>query len=88
MSGDQPGWVECVFSDAHGCRWSVIEKLPVVCDAELDRTSDYPQPGVLGCEVVSQSAGVARVTTRRPWGIESTDGTDEFEVPTELLVEW
>lgn len=40
----QPGFVECQFSDRFGYNWTLIEKLPVVTDANLWRDSQFPQP--------------------------------------------
>ena len=50
-----------------------------------EEASTYPQPGVIGCEVLAQwrdSSGteLVRVTTERPDAIESTEGLSEFIV--------
>jgi hypothetical protein len=86
-SDDQPGWVECTLVDFHGRRWSFIEKIPVVTEAMLGPEGEYPQPGVLACEVLERWADQARIDTRRPFGIESREGAYQFDVATSLLVE-
>ena len=83
----QPGWVECQLVDAHGRRWSFIEKVPVVTLADLDPTSGYPQPGVIACEVLERDGEVARIDTARPWGVIAVGGETRFEVATTALVE-
>ena len=83
----QPGIVECHLVDAHGRCWSFHEKVPVVTLAPLDEQSEYPQPGIIACEVVSRREGIAHVDTTQPWGIESTEGETQFDVPESLLVE-
>jgi len=49
---EQPGFVECRLLDAHGKEWTFISKLPYVTLADLDGSSDYPQPGTLECELI------------------------------------
>jgi hypothetical protein len=90
VSDDQPGFVECRFSDASGKEWSVIEKLPVLTSANLWSDSEFPQPAFIACEIVSRSqngAGreTARISTETPWAIEATDGTNSFEVFAQQL---
>ncbi|MDI3282264.1 hypothetical protein [Polyangium sp. 15x6] len=83
----QPGWVECHLIDAHGRRWSFLEKVPVVTLAPLDEQSEYPQPGIVACEVLTRRGGIARIDTAQPWAIESTEGETQFDVQESLLVE-
>ncbi|MDI1448473.1 hypothetical protein [Polyangium sp. 6x1] len=84
----QPGWVDCHLIDVHGRRWSFFEKVPIVTEALLDEQSEYPQPGVIHCKLISQCAGIARIDTTEPWGVESVEGETQFDVPESLLVEW
>lgn len=79
----QPGLVECEFADAEGRIHKIVEKIPLVTAADLWRDSTYPQPGSVACEVLrkwSDEHGreLARITTDRPWSIESTEGLSEF----------
>ncbi|MDC0747452.1 hypothetical protein [Polyangium mundeleinium] len=83
----QPGWVECHLIDAHGRRWSFLQKVPIVTEAALDQQSEYPQPGILACEVVTRHEGVVRIDTTQPWDIDSIEGEKQFDVQESLLVE-
>jgi len=81
----QPGWVESQFIDAGGRCHTVRDKVPGFTDACLGPDSDYPQPGQLRCEILSESLGadgirLVRITTARPCDIESTEGLSEFVV--------
>ena len=89
----QPGWVECRFVDAAGRTHIFVEKVPVVSDENLDATSAYPRPGVLGCQPVGSRAGaegqeIIIVETVQPWGIESKAGETRFEVVREQIIEF
>jgi len=88
----QPGIVECKLVDAWGREWSFIEKVPVVSLADLDASSNYPQPGVIGCLVVERrqhadGREVVIIDTEEPWCIESTTGEHQFDVVPEQLIE-
>jgi hypothetical protein len=81
----QPGWVECVLRDTASREWKFIEKAPVVSDALLDATTDFPRLGVIACEIVNQwtdESGRTRcvIDTERPWGIATENGQTQFEV--------
>jgi hypothetical protein len=89
----QPGVVECEFLDAHGRRWTFIDKPPIISFEDLDARTTYPRPGVIACEIVGRkqdAAGrkVILVDTARPWCVESVDGSMRFEVLETSLVEW
>jgi hypothetical protein len=84
-NASQPGWVECVLRDASGREWIVAGKLPIFTSAPLDAASNYPQPGVIACEVVREwtdEGGRRRciINTERPWDIEAKGGETQFEV--------
>ena len=81
----QPGWVECEFTDANGKVHTLVDKVPVFSAEHLWRDSVYPQPGLVGCQVLSRSEDpqgrkLARVTTEKPDGVESVKGVSEFVV--------
>src|SRR5262245_12633677 len=87
-----PGWVECTFVEASGREVRLVEKVPVVTEADLGPDSHYPQPGIIACEVLgthrdSEGRDLATISTVEPWGIESAEGRTEFEVPCEQLLE-
>lgn len=89
----QPGIVECQLEDAHGRRWSFVEKTAIVSSEHLDAQTSYPQRGVVAAEVIHRSIDAAgreviRINTERPWHVESVDGVTQFEVLPESLVEW
>ena len=86
-----PGWVECVLTDASGRQWSIIDKFPIFSnDMDMNKDSQYPQPGLLACEIVGEKVDgkgrkIAVVNTDKPWGVESIDGTTIFEVLHEQI---
>jgi hypothetical protein len=87
-----PGWVECRFFDASGTEHRVQEKAPVVTSADISAASSYPQPGVVACTVLRRDVAadgheIVSVTTEQPYGIQSTDGRNRFDVPADSLVE-
>jgi hypothetical protein len=86
----QPGIVECEFADARGRRWRFIEKSAVISSTPLDGETVYPQPGIIGCEIIGRSRdAVGRelilVDTERPWGVASVEGSMRFEVRPDTL---
>jgi len=86
-----PGWVEVVLYDAGGSKWTFVEKVPVVSAENLNEASEYPRAAAIECEVVpdpavSAAAGLVRIDTSRPWGIETKDGTSTFIVYHSQLV--
>lgn len=89
----QPGWVECSFTDAAGKPHAFEEKVPVVSVEDLDARSEYPRPGIIGCQVVGTRVGsdgreLVTVDTDQSWGIESKAGETRFEVFRELVIEF
>src|SRR5882724_11951991 len=81
----QPNIVECVLTDASGRRWHFLDKSAIFTEAYLDQQSDYPLPGLLGCEVVrewidEQGRLVVTIDTERPWAISATTGEKQFDV--------
>lgn len=90
VSEDQPGWVECEFVDSAGVRHTLRDKVPVFTADDLWSTSVYPQRGVAACEILERRTDhegreVVRISTRKPYGIESTEGITDFTVfPSQL----
>lgn len=87
-----PGIVECQLEDAHGRRWSFLEKTAIISKEHLDAQT-YPQEGVIAGEVVQRSLDISgreviHIDTERPWHIESIEGATQFDVSPDLLVEW
>ena len=88
-----PGWVECRMTDAWGTEWLFEEKVSSVSVEDLDQRSDYPQPGIIACEIVKRwrdedDREIATIDTEKPWGLESSDGTTRFDVPADQLVDY
>lgn len=50
----QPGFVECKFYDAFGNEHIVRDRVPAVTEKDLDANSEYPQDGVIACEIVKE----------------------------------
>lgn len=92
VDDSQPGWVECVLTDAHGVVWRFIEKVPVVTTADLSCNSEYPQPGVVACEVVdrktSGQSDLLVIDTELPWGVAATSGESRFVVHQSQILEF
>jgi hypothetical protein len=59
----QPGWVKCEFVDAEGQRHTLIDKVPIFTVDGLNETSEYPRPGQVRCELITQMAGRRRKGT-------------------------
>jgi hypothetical protein len=90
VGSDFPGWVECEVVDAEGRRHILKDKVPIFAVEVLDADSKYPMPGTVLCEVLEryqdeQGQELARVSTEKPFYIESTEGLSEFTVPTSLI---
>lgn len=80
-----PGFVECVFVDAHGQEHTIVEKAPVVSTREVSASSTFPLLGTVACEVILERADetgrvLLQVDTARPHGIESASGQTKFEL--------
>ena len=85
VDAHQPGFVECALVDAEGREHRFVEKMPIVTLDHLNERSQYPQPGVIACEVEASwlepdGRALVRVTTERPWGVESVEGQSRFVV--------
>lgn len=85
-----PDFAECVLLDAEGRKHSFIEKVPVVTREDIDANSDFPRVGVIACEIEAEwqekdGRSLVRVSTERPWGVESEEGLLSFVVEAELL---
>ena len=81
----QPGIVECTLVDAEGSRHTFVEKLPVVTQVNLWSNDSYPQPGAIPCEIEAEwtdlhGTALIRVSTERPFAVESTVGQCSFVV--------
>jgi hypothetical protein len=87
VDDDQPGFVECEFTDADGRPHRVIDKAPIFTTATVAADSIYPQPGAVRCRLlgVSQDRDGRRlftISTADPFSIETAEGLTEFDVLT------
>jgi hypothetical protein len=85
ISDQQPGFVECRFTDAWGKEHIVQDKVPVVTDKYLDADSEYPQDGIIACEIIKtwkdkDGRALVTVTTAKPRGVDTTEGLTEFDL--------
>jgi len=91
INEDQPGFVECEFTDANGTVHTLADKVPIFSLEALWSDSIYPQPEFARCEVLARSQDsrgqLARVTIARPDGLESSGGLSEFVVLESQLSE-
>ena len=85
-----PGFVECRLMDVNNEVHLFVEKAPVVSTENLSSASSYPRQGALQCELLASwhegSTSMAKVSTEKPWGIESTTGETEFLVLSSQLL--
>jgi len=77
----QPPIVEAEFFDSEGRRQTFVDKLAIFTSDWLDTNCEYPQPGVIRCDVLerwrsSDDRELVRVKTE----VESTEGRGEFVV--------
>ena len=90
VDAHQPGWVACEFADTEGRTHTLIDKVPIFSDEDLDADSAFPRPGVAHCEILerwrnSEGRELVRISTQRPFDIESADGVSEFVVDARQL---
>ena len=91
ISDDQPGFVECSFFDTSNKEHIVQDKVPIVTEMYLDANSNYPQDGIIACEIIKEWKDITgqtifKVNTSKPWGVDTIDGLTEFDVLENQLV--
>jgi hypothetical protein len=92
ISDDQPGFVECKFNDAWNKEHTVQDKVPIVTEKDLDANSEYPQDGVIACEIIKQwvdkdERKIFTVTTENPWAVDTIDGFTEIDILEQQLTD-
>lgn len=65
------GFIEDRFFDANNIEHIIHEKIPVVTSLDLDENSNYPQEGMIACEVLNEYIG---------FDVETIDGCTKFKV--------
>jgi len=86
-SHDQPGFVLCVFEDAHGETWEIIEKIPVLSSTNFQREHMPIEGFYVAGEVVYEDGNIVCFDTKQPWGISTDDGKTTFYVKKHQLSE-
>ena len=86
----QPGWVECELVDVWDRAHAFVDKLPMFTAAALDAGSLYPQPGVIGCQVIREwrdEAGreIVTIDTELPDHVAAVTGETPFDVSPDQL---
>lgn len=77
----QPPIVEAEFFDSEGRRQTFVDKVAIFTSDWLDANSEYPQPGVIRCDVLEQwQSGDGRELVRITTEVESAEGCVEFVV--------
>jgi hypothetical protein len=90
VNSDFPGWVECELVDTAGRRHILKDKVPIFTAEDLNINSKYPTQGFVACEVVQRYQNekgqeLVRVSTHKPYDIESAEGLSEFTVSASLV---
>ena len=85
-----PGLVQVCFTDAHDQRQSIVDKAAVFDASDrLSPTSNYPVMIKVLCDKLrdgnSPSTAETVIISIAPWGLESVDGSVEFEVRADQL---
>jgi len=87
-----PTFVECQFIDARGSTQIFHDKDAIFITEMLDRNSNYPIDGIIGCEIIERQnidgRKIIKVNTELPWHIESTKGKTVFEVLEQQIIEF
>lgn len=92
ISNNQPGIVECKFKDAWDKEFKIEEKIPVVTADHLNENSEYPQDGVVACQMIKEwedkdGRKLVTIDIDKPWAIETIDGLTQFDILKKNLVE-
>lgn len=85
-----PVWVGCVLTDSDGVRHEFVEKEAVIGIGERMSGSHYHDPGYIACVIEEEWAdelgrSLLRVSTEKPWSIESVAGETKFTVFKEQI---
>jgi len=92
VDDSQPGWVRCIFLDADGKEWAIVEKGPIVYANTLTSETRYPQSGQVACQILtehidSNNRRVLTIDISFPFAMETEDGQTKFDVFADQVVE-
>ncbi len=87
-----PGRVECILNDAWGNQHTFNEKIPIVTSHKIDTSSEFPQDGVIRCEVLmewrnEEGKKIITVTTENPDHVETISGIFEFDLFSDQVLD-
>lgn len=93
ISSDQPGFVECQFTDAWNKHYTIVEKIPVLTVEDLDGNSNYPLDGIVACNITGEledtdGRKLVSIDTKMPWAIETIQGLTKFDILAEDVIEF
>ncbi len=83
--------VECSFIDTWGYNQIFIEKIPVVTSNNFDIYAEFPQNGVIACEIIKSwrdkdNREFVSIDTSKPWGCEIIDEISRFDILKTQLI--
>lgn len=90
---NQPGFVNCTFTDAFGQEYKIFEKVPVVTDEYLNESSDYPKEGIISCVILDQNLNevgvdIVKINITEPLKVSTVDDQTVFFVLRSQLVDY
>jgi len=88
-----PGRVECSLVDAWGSIHLFNEKIPIVTCSAVSSPDNLPQDGIIRCVFMNEwiddmDRKIITVCTEKPDGVESINGTSNFDLLPCQLLEW
>jgi hypothetical protein len=90
ISNDQPGFVECKLVDAWNKEHTIQDKVPIFTDKYLSENSDYPQDGIIACELIKKwtdrdGRKIFTIATDKVWAVNTIESVTEFDLLEEQL---
>ena len=87
-----PAWLDCEFVDAEGCLHTLRDKVPIFTAEPIDGLTEIPRPLLVACEILAEwqderGRQLVRITTEKPYCLESLEGLSEFVVEAKIVRE-
>jgi hypothetical protein len=84
---------KCKLFDVYGKEWVFQVKSAIFSSDILNADSNYPQPGVIACEITKSWQGaygreIVSIDTASPWAVEAVTGETDFDVLREQIIEF
>ncbi|WP_143053838.1 hypothetical protein [Parapedobacter koreensis] len=96
VGSDDPGLVECVFTDTKGKQHIFQERWKAFTDIPIDAKSRLPVWGVVAClvtgrhkikhPITGKEVKAAKISTQAHWGMNTIKGLNEFEVFDDMVM--